>query len=118
MKVIIAGGRDIDDFNLVKEAVKESGFEITEVVSGKAPGADKLGERWAEESGIPVKEFPADWELHGKSAGPIRNVQMAKCTGSEGALILVWNGQSRGSANMLKNAKAYGLKIFQKIVKE
>lgn len=113
MKVIIAGSRDIDDFSLVKEAVTESGFEITEVVSGKAPGVDKLGEQWAEQNDVPVKEFPADWKLHGKGAGPIRNVQMAKYAE---ALIALWDGQSRGTSNMIQNARAYGLEVHVKKV--
>ena len=113
MKTIIAGGRDIDDFNLVKEAVKESGFEITEVVSGKAAGADTLGEQWAEKNGVPVKEFPADWELHGKSAGPIRNREMVQYAE---ALIALWDGQSRGTSNMIQNARAYGLEVHIRMV--
>ncbi|HWB02748.1 MAG TPA: DUF2493 domain-containing protein [Verrucomicrobiales bacterium] len=77
MKVIIAGPRDFHDYDTVARAVTDSGFEITEVVSGKAPGVDTLGERWAAEHGKAVKEFPADWQKYGRAAGPIRNAQMA-----------------------------------------
>lgn len=114
MKTIIAGGRDIDDFALVKEAVAESGFEITEVVSGKAPGVDSLGEQWARENDIPVKEFPADWDTHGKQAGPMRNRQMAQYAD---ALVAIWDGQSRGTSNMIQNARAYGLEVHVRMVK-
>ena len=57
MKTIIAGSRDLTDYNLVKLAVEESGFEIAEVVSGGARGVDRLGERWAKEHGVPIKRF-------------------------------------------------------------
>jgi hypothetical protein len=115
MKTIIAGSRDITDTNTLLLAIADSGWksEITEVVCGKARGVDTLGEQWAKSHGIPVKEFPADWETHGKSAGPKRNRQMAEYAE---ALILVWDGKSRGSANMLQEAKKRGLKIHQHIV--
>lgn len=113
MKVIIAGGRNIHDPYVVGLAATESGFHISEVVSGGAPGVDLRGEIWAEENGLPVKYFLADWSKHGRAAGPIRNRQMAEYAD---ALILVWDGKSRGSADMLRWAKQYGLKVFQKLI--
>jgi hypothetical protein len=75
--VIIAGCRDIYDYEAVRRAVENSGFQVTEVVSGCATGVDTLGERWAEENGVPVKRFPADWNKYGKAAGGMRNGDMA-----------------------------------------
>lgn len=79
MKLIIAGGRDYQfnrrDIALLNDIHKK--YTITEVVSGAAPGADMHGEMWAATNGIPVKQFPADWDKHGRAAGPIRNRQMA-----------------------------------------
>lgn len=109
MKTIIAGGRDVTDYSAVVSAIKESGFVITEVVSGKARGVDKLGELWAEAYSIPVKLFPADWAKHGRAAGPIRNEQMAKYAD---ALIAVWDGESRGTGDMIKQATKLGLQVF------
>jgi len=103
MKTIIAGSRDISNYDLVKYTTKQSNFTITEVVSGTAKGIDSLGEKWAQEQGIPIKKFPANWNEHGKAAGPIRNGQMADYAD---ALILIWDGKSRGSANMRKQWKA------------
>lgn len=106
MKVIIAGPRykdpinkiPFDDYKLVAEAVKKSGFKITEEVCGMAIGADRLGEQWAIANGVPVKEMPANWTLHGRSAGPIRNRQMAEYAD---AAVIVWDGKSRGTRNMI-----------------
>lgn len=39
MKTIIAGGRNVTTYSYVEEAVKQSGFHITEVISGCARGA-------------------------------------------------------------------------------
>ena len=109
MKTIIAGGRDIEDYDAVVTAVELSGFEITEVVSGAARGVDSLGERWAEEHGIHVKQFPARWEKHGRKAGPLRNEEMAKYAD---ALIAVWDGASRGTENMIGHATMNRLAVF------
>lgn len=109
MKCIIAGSRTILDYQVVKKAIVDSGWDITEVVSGKAPGVDTLGELWAKNNGIPVKPFPANWEAYYTQAGPIRNRQMAEYAD---ALILVWDGNSSGSRDMLKKAKTQKLKIY------
>jgi hypothetical protein len=113
VKTIIAGSRDIKDYDLVLEAIEESGFEITEVVCGKARGVDTLGERWANESGIPVAEFPADYGKHGKAAGPIRNREMSNYAE---ALIAIHDGISPGTKNMIEEAKKRGLKVYVKLV--
>lgn len=112
-KVIIAGGRDFDQWPLLKKKCdrvldkKRKEFDI-EIVSGKAKGADSLGEKYAELKGYRVKEFPADWDTHGKKAGPIRNGQMADYAD---ALIAFHDGVSRGTANMIKQAKEKGLAV-------
>lgn len=100
MKVIIAGSRNIKDYALVVEAVKQSGYEITEVVSGCATGVDWLGEQWARANNVPVKEMPADWNRYGKSAGPYRNRAMAEYAD---AAVIIWDGESRGTRNMIEN---------------
>lgn len=110
MKVIIAGSRSITDPREVAQAIRASGFEITEVVSGGARrGVDRIGERWADLWCIPKKTMPANWKALGKAAGIIRNRQMADY--AEG-LIAVWDGTSRGTADMIKVATSKGLKVF------
>lgn len=109
MKVIIAGSRSIGLLECVAEAAPKSGFEITEVVSGTAPGVDRLGEWWAASKKIPVKRFPADWGRHGKSAGAIRNGQMAEYAD---ALIAVWDGVSPGTTNMIEQMRRVGKPVY------
>lgn len=84
-----------------------------EIVSGHAPGADMLGEKFAKAFGYPLKIFPADWEKYGRAAGPIRNEQMARYTAEadRGMLIAFPVGESRGTRNMIKLAKQYGLEV-------
>ena len=99
MKVIVAGSRNITSYRIVKAVLDDPPFEITEVVCGMARGVDLMGKRWAEENDIPVKEFPAHWDIHGKVAGVLRNQQMAFYAN---ALIAIWDGKSRGTSNMIK----------------
>lgn len=108
MKVIIAGSRYIEDYNLVAQAIDDSGFEITEVVSGCSRGVDKIGESWARSHGIPIEHYQADWQNFGKAAGPVRNRGMAQYAD---ALIAILAPGSKGTADMIRQAKIYGLKI-------
>lgn len=112
MKVIIAGCRHFEhpaDYELVEAAVRESGFEITEVVSGTARGIDRWGSTYATRHKIACRPFYAQWRLHGKGAGMIRNQAMAD---HADALIAVWDGASKGTADMIDRAKKRGLKVF------
>jgi hypothetical protein len=111
MKLIIAGSRSCTDMNLLLEAIAslpEKGAEVTEVVCGMAKGADTLGYEWAKSKGIPIKEMPADWsKVEGGinfAAGMIRNRNMACYCGPDDMLIALWDGRSRGTANMIDEA--------------
>lgn len=115
MKVIVAGGREFTNYALVEEAIKISGFEISQIVSGKAKGVDTLGEVWALANNVPVEAFPADWSQHGRAAGPIRNKQMAEYAD---ALIAIWDGESKGTANMIQQARNKKLNVFIYLVKD
>ena len=81
---------------------------MAEVVNGAATGADEEGERWAERNGIPVKRIPADWEKHGRAAGPIRNAQMARYAD---AVALFPGG--RGTESMRREAEKASLTVYE-----
>jgi hypothetical protein len=106
LKVIIAGGRDFNDYPTLKKycdhllQYKKEGGVI--IVSGKANGADSLGEQYAKENNFPVANFPADWKTHGKAAGFIRNIEMAKYAD---ALIAFWDQKSNGTKHMIATAQ-------------
>lgn len=115
MRVIIAGGRDFTDMRVLSEAIKASGFNVTEVVSGCAPGADTLGVRWAYANDVHTKEFPAKWKLFGRAAGPKRNQEMVDwvriCAGpGERGLIALPGG--KGTADMIRRAMEGGLTCY------
>lgn len=111
MKVIIAGSRHMPNFlyHLIPKAIKLSGFQITEIVSGGARGADRLGEQYAKENNIPCKVFPADWKTFKNAAGPIRNSQMKNY--ADAAIVFIFDG-SRGSANMINQMEKAKKPVF------
>lgn len=111
MKVIVAGGRDFDDAERLSDVMCELGFLFDtdiEIVSGDAPGADKLGAQWAEDLSIPVRVFPAYWDMYGPAGGPLRNKEMAFYAD---VLVAFWDGESRGTAHMIQEAERRGLKV-------
>lgn len=110
MKIIIAGGRNFENYLLLKlkcDAILKN-VAVTEIVSGKCKGADQLGERYARERGYKVNPFQADWDKHGNSAGYIRNKAMAEYSD---CLIAFWDGFSKGTKLMIKLAEDRGLKV-------
>lgn len=109
MKTIIAGSRAIADYALVAAACRDCGWTITEVVCGCARGVDTLGELWAKRNGVAVRHFPANWALHGKSAGFIRNKEMIRYAD---ALIAIWDGESRGTSHTIQEARKRGLSVY------
>ena len=109
MKVIVAGSREGFVARNVFEAIEESKFIITEVVSGTARGVDKDGEYYAKCNKIPVKQFPADWDQFGKAAGHIRNKQMADYAD---ALVAVWDGKSPGTKNMITTMQSLNKPVY------
>lgn len=106
MKVIIAGSRTIIPNQEDVDILDNYKSSITEVVSGCARGIDKFGESWAEWNEIPVKKFPAKWDLYGKAAGIERNREMAEYADG---LIAFIKDNSKGTTNMIKQAKACNL---------
>jgi hypothetical protein len=105
-KVIIAGGREFDNYELLCN--KCDNFLIdkinVEIVSGGAKGADRLGEKYAKERGYQLTVKNADWRL--KGGGIIRNTQMAEYADEA---IIFWDGISSGTAHMISECRRLGL---------
>lgn len=114
IKVIIAGTRDFDNYELLKQkmdkilAGRVRNNEEIIIISGTARGADKLGERYAREKGYKIERYPANWDKYGKRAGYIRNEQMAKVAD---ACVCFWDEQSKGTKHMIDLAKQYKLAL-------
>lgn len=119
MKLVIAGTRTFigDDWYLVVlAAIRMSPFErrdIKTVLSGCCPGPDSLGALWAKSTGRGVEHYSPDWSKYGRAAGPIRNTQMAI---DADAGIVIWDGKSRGSADMVGKLITQGKPVFEVLI--
>lgn len=109
MRVLVTGGRDFSDQELLFEALDRlharHGFTV--LVHGDASGADRLSGEWATARGVPVEAHPADWKRHGRAAGPIRNQKMLD---TEPELLVAFPG-GKGTADMVRRAKQAGLEV-------
>ena len=126
--VIITGGRDFDNYEMVKETLNYLfGALAVKLIAGACSqgtltytrpdgtqvfGADGLAERYAAEFGYDFTPYPADWKKHGRSAGPIRNSEMIK-SGAE-VCIGFWDGKSKGTFDMMTKANKAGLTVVEK----
>lgn len=144
MKLIIAGSRDFNFYanektNAISTYYIDTFLDIlgirpTEVVCGcggteaegldkaiedgyivSSGGIDRLGEYWADAQRLPIKRIPAEWKKLGRSAGPIRNAKMAEYGD---ALLLIWDGESRGSANMKLQMQKLNKPVYEIVIKE
>lgn len=109
MKVIIAGGRDFNNYSVLHKIVsKIINVKEDTIISGGARGADSVGADWATDHYVSLEVYPANWERYGKSAGYIRNAEMGEYADT---LIAFWDGKSKGTLNMIKtmqlNKKPY-----------
>ncbi len=114
-RVVVAGGRTFDHSNPVYRRVGYrwldrllEKYPNLELISGRARGADQLGEHWSERRNVFVHPVPAEWDRYGKSAGYRRNAVMADM--ADGVLAF-WDGQSRGTKHMINLAEDRNLPL-------
>lgn len=114
VRVIVAGTRTFSDYELLRSKLDDFVSKLKQkypdkqavIITGAAKGADQLGSLYARNHNIPLKEFPADWNTYGRAAGPIRNQQMLDYALHEIPILIVfWDGESRGTKNMMGIAK-------------
>jgi hypothetical protein len=109
MKVGIIGSREFSDYDKMKESIlsyfRNKNLDINTIeyiVSGGARGADKLGERFAEEFNIKTKIHLPNWDKFGKSAGMIRNSDIID---DSDLIFAFWDGQSKGTKDSINKAR-------------
>lgn len=111
MRVLVCGGRDYGDRRSVySELDRLYAQHPIVLIAGGARGVDNLAADWAAARSVPKMIYNADWERHGKAAGPIRNQRMI----DEGKpdLVVAFPG-GRGTADMVKRAKAADIKVIE-----
>lgn len=117
MKLIIAGSRVLEIDCLALESVLVI-FRLADpqtIIQGGCPtGTDAWARREGAIYRIPVVEKPAEWDKYGASAGPIRNSEMTELGD---ILLLIWDGNSRGSADMRRKMLAAGKPVYEMILR-
>lgn len=107
MKLAVIGSRTFNDYPRLKMSldVYNTLYPITLIVSGGARGTDSLAERYAEEKGIPMQIFPAQWNKYGRSAGYKRNRDIIMACDK---VYAFWDMKSTGTGNSIELAKKLG----------
>jgi len=112
-RVLISGDRWWDDREMIRRWLHDKNHEdpITALIEGEASGADSIAREVAEEMGIPVKSYPAEWDRYGNAAGAIRNSQMLKTEKPDlvGAFHDELWSKSRGTLDMVKKSTKAGI---------
>jgi hypothetical protein len=111
MVVLVCGGRDFTDYTMLSNTLRHAHeiVPIREIIHGAAKGADTLADQWARWRNIPVRSYPADWDEHGRSAGPIRNARML--ADGRPDLVVAFPG-SVGTNNMVEQARKAGVRVL------
>ena len=112
LRVLVCGGRRFDDAVTLGSWLggihKRQGIAL--LIEGGAGGADFMARKFAEWTGIPVQTFPADWDKHGKAAGPIRNQHMLDAGKPD--LVVAFEG-GRGTDDMIARAERAGVRVLR-----
>ena len=103
----VVGSRDFDDQVLLDFVMAEYMIEYDgnlTIVSGGARGADREAKIWAQvqEPRLPITEYYAEWDKHGKAAGYIRNAEIVKASDE---ILAFWDGKSKGTQHTINLAK-------------
>jgi hypothetical protein len=119
VKVIVCGGRSFYDEQWLKNELcdlvwqrgrfKDVPQQITVLIHGGARGVDTMAANFAIGCGLKLEEFKADWERHGKAAGPLRNQEMLDA-GPD--LVVAFPG-GRGTADMVRRAKSVNVPVIE-----
>lgn len=110
--LLVSGGRDFNNYKLLKDKLdyylSQKSKEEVVLLSGHAKGADTLAEYYANEQGVKIEIFPANWDEYGKSAGFIRNAEMVN---KADALIAFWDGKSKGTKHAIDLARKKNIRV-------
>ena len=103
-KVIVCGGRDFIDYDFVSKTLNyiNKHYPINLIIQGGAKGADTLAKNWAIENNVYCDTYNANWNEHGRAAGPIRNTEMLE-KGCPDFVIAFPGG--KGTNNMIEQAQ-------------
>ena len=114
--LLVVGSREFHNYTMMQKVLDEEinkDNESVKIVSGGAKGADNLAKEYAKLHKLEYIEFPAKWNIYGKSAGYRRNEEMHKYISEKKRrkVIAFWNGKSKGTQHNFELAKKYNNEI-------
>jgi len=111
MRLAVVGSRGFEIYDILEATIDElrTIYDITTIVSGGAKGADHLAEIYAEENGLELDVYPADWDNYGKGAGYIRNTDIWN---NSDLGVAFWDGESKGTAHSFKLSEKQKKKLY------
>jgi hypothetical protein len=116
MRVLVCGGRDYLGEEAWRRVAREldelhqsCGFKVMTIIQGGSTGADEHARFWAELYEARLITERADWRKYGKAAGPTRNQRMIDKHRPD--VVLAFPG-GRGTADMVRRAKAAGVRVI------
>lgn len=108
MIAIVCGGRNFEDVEFIRNTLDE--LQPDCIIQKGCRGVDSITKEWAEHSGIPCFTCPANWDYHGKKAGPLRNKWMLDFT--KATHLIAFPG-GVGTRGMIELAKKANLEIVE-----
>lgn len=103
-KLLIAGSRSIEQFDLSPHIPHETDMIIT----GGAKGIDTIAEQYADQHRISKMVLRPRYDLYGKAAPIIRNREMVAVADS---VLIVWDGISKGTKGTEQYARKMGKQV-------
>jgi hypothetical protein len=112
MKILVCGPRDWTDDEAVYKVLDEHNHPSLSLITGGAAGVDWHAWQWARKRIIPVTLFLADWDKHGRGAGPIRNQKMLDA-GPDRVIAFAYGPElTRGTRDMVRRAAKAGIPVY------
>lgn len=121
MRVMVTGGRDFTDHQLVWNALEEVTGKVANhgesiwLLHGGATGADSCADRWARGKGFYVISAPIHsktWKRYGRPAGPRRSQELIKMLEQGDVLVAFPGGTGTAAATRFAKSRRVDIRYY------
>jgi hypothetical protein len=114
-RILVTGSRNWDDEHAIEKVLHNAFITAgsrmdTVLVHGGARGADTIAAALWSRQGLPTDEFPAQWNLYGKTAGYLRNREMV-LSGPSACFAFI-RDNSPGTSSCIELARHFGIPTY------
>jgi len=116
VRILVTGSRFWDDADSLMKALSDIVWQVDSrkvaIVHGGCPsGADAIAGQTARALGLTVEVHPADWDTHGRAAGPIRNQEMVSLGADVVLAFFRKDAANRGTSDCVARAVKAGIEV-------